>query len=129
MDKLKGKTILTIRLARQAGIDSGILIFLIVVTLFQGLQNGIASSTVFLLFGCIVLAVYSAFIRYPRLLLKEQGFFFGNIYFLYSNIAQINLSEQRVLVIDLKNNKRLYVRIQKENDIEKVVAFFGGYKE
>ncbi len=128
MDKLKGKTKLMIRLVRQANIDTGILIALIALILFQGVQNGIEPLTVFLLSGCIVLAVYSAFIRYPRLLLKEQGFFFGNIYFLYSNIEQINLSEQSVLVIDLKSKKRLFVRIQHAEDIEKVVTFFGGYK-
>ncbi len=129
MDRLKGKTLFAVRLIRQAGIDTGILIALIILMIFQGIQNGIQPFTVFLLSGCIVLAVYSAFIRYPRLLLKEQGFFFGNIYFPYSNIAQINLSEQRVLVIDLKSNKRLFVRIQQPEDIEKVITFFGGYKE
>ncbi|MDG6296656.1 DUF986 family protein [Glaesserella parasuis] len=129
MDRRNGETRLSVPLIRQASLDTGILIALIVLIIVQGVQTGIEPLTVFLLCGCIVLAVYSAFIRYPRLLLKEQGFFFDNFYFLYSHIAQINLADQNILVIDLKNNRRLFIRIKQKEDIERVVNFFGGYKK
>ncbi|WP_373766807.1 DUF986 family protein [Glaesserella sp.] len=128
MDKLKGQTKLTVPLQRQAGLDSGILIGLIVLSIIQGIQIGIEPLTLYLLVTCIILCVYSAFIRFPRLLLKEQGFFFGNIYFDYSKVKQINLAENNILVIDLNNGRRLLVRIKQQDDVEKVVQFFGGYK-
>lgn len=128
MDKLKGQTKLIVSLQRQAGLDSGILIGLIVLSIIQGIQIGIEPLTLYLLVTCIILCVYSAFIRFPRLLLKEQGFFFGNIYFDYSKVKQINLAENNILVIDLNNGRRLLVRIKQQDDVEKVVQFFGGYK-
>ncbi len=128
MDKLKGQTKLTVPLQRQAGLDSGILIGLIVLSIIQGIQIGIEPLTLYLLVTCIILCVYSAFIRFPRLLLKEQGFFFGNIYFDYSKVKQINLAENNILVIDLNSGRRLLVRIKQQDDVEKVVQFFGGYK-
>ncbi|OOH87217.1 hypothetical protein BMT54_10250 [Pasteurellaceae bacterium 15-036681] len=129
MDKLKGETKLAIRLKQQAKLDTGILIGLIVLIIIQSLQTGIEAITLFLLTSCIILAVYSAFIRFPRLLLKPKGFFFGNIYFDYQRVEQINLAEGQILVIDLKGGRRLLVRIQQQQDIEKVVNFFGGYKQ
>ncbi len=129
MDKLKGKTVLTVELKRQAGLDSGILIALIVLIIVQGIQTGIEPLTLYLLATCIILVVYSAFIRFPRLLLKENGFFFGNIYFTYSKVKQINLADNQILVMDLNNGRRLLVRIKKQDDVEKVVSFFGGYKK
>ncbi|WP_373817818.1 DUF986 family protein [Glaesserella sp.] len=129
MDKLKGKTVLTVELKRQAGLDSGILIALIVLIIVQGIQTGIEPLTLYLLGTCIILVVYSAFIRFPRLLLKENGFFFGNIYFTYSKVKQINLADNQILVMDLNNGRRLLVRIKKQDDVEKVVNFFGGYKK
>ncbi len=103
MDKLKGQTKLTVPLQRQAGLDSGILIGLIVLSIIQGIQIGIEPLTLYLLVTCIILCVYSAFIRFPRLLLKEQGFFFGNIYFDYSKVKQINLAENNILALTFLN--------------------------
>lgn len=40
-----------------------------------------------------------------------------------TRFAQINLSKQRMLIIDLKSKKRLFIRIQHPEDIEKVVTF------
>ena len=129
MDKLKGETKLSIRLKQQAKLDTGILIGLIVLIIVQGIQTDIQPMTIFLLASCIVLAVYSAFIRFPRLLLKPQGFFFGNVYVDYQKVEHINLAEGQILVIDLKGGRRLLARIQQQQDIEKVVNFFGGYKQ
>lgn len=127
--KRKGETKLSVQLQRQVKGDAWILIGLIALSIVYGIQNGIAPLTLYLLVFAIILCVYSAFLCAPRLLLKETGFFFGNIFFEYQNIAQINLAEQQILVIDLKSGRRLLVRIQDAEDIKKVVNFFGGYKQ
>ncbi|WGE81308.1 DUF986 family protein [Actinobacillus equuli subsp. haemolyticus] len=129
MPKLKGETKLTVQLQRQVKGDAWILIGLITLTMVYGVQNGIESLTIYLLAFSIILCVYVTFLRSPRLLLKEQGFFFANIFFEYANIHQINLAQSQIIVIDLKSGRRLLVRIQTPEDIEKVVNFFGGYKK
>ncbi|WGE65275.1 DUF986 family protein [Actinobacillus equuli subsp. equuli] len=129
MPNLKGETKLTVQLQRQVKGDAWILIGLITLTMVYGVQNGIESLTIYLLAFSIILCVYVTFLRSPRLLLKEQGFFFANIFFEYANIHQINLAQSQIIVIDLKSGRRLLVRIQTPEDIEKVVNFFGGYKK
>ena len=128
MPKLKGSTKLAVELQRQAGVDVWISVGLIVLTIAQGVQSGIAPFTLFLLALCILLCIYLAFFRSPRLLLKQDGFFFGNLFFDYRNIRQINLADQQILVIDLTSGRRLLVRIKHANDVENVVNFFGGYQ-
>ncbi|WGE69296.1 DUF986 family protein [Actinobacillus equuli subsp. haemolyticus] len=129
MPKLKGETKLTVQLQRQVKGDAWILIGLIALTMVYGVQNGIESLTIYLLAFSIILCVYVTFLRSPRLLLKEQGFFFANVFFEYANINQINLAQSQIIVIDLKSGRRLLVRIQTPEDVEKVVNFFGGYKK
>ncbi|QIW15406.1 hypothetical protein A4G20_03190 [Pasteurellaceae bacterium RH1A] len=129
MDKLKGKTRLSLFLKPQAKADGLILIGLIIITIYQGLQNQIEALPLFLLSFCIILAIYAVFIRRPRLLLKEEGFFFGNVYFRYQAIEQINLAEGNILVIDLKGGRRLLARLAQAQDLEQAVNFFGGYKQ
>ncbi|MCK3654522.1 hypothetical protein A4G19_01670 [Pasteurellaceae bacterium Macca] len=128
MPRLKGQTRLAVELQRQSGIDTWISVGLIVITIIQGIQTGISALTLFLLAFCIILAVYLSFFRSPRLLLKEKGLFFANFYFPYEKIQGVNLSADKILVIDLHKSKRLLVRIKHNEDIEKVVQFFGGYK-
>lgn len=128
MDALKGKTLLKVKLVKQSKTDSLILIALIVLIIYQSL-GGISSLTLYLLVSFILLIIYGAFIRSPVLVLKEKGFFFGNLYFEYTAIHQINLAEENILVIDLTRGKRLLVRIVEQQDRERVVQFFGGYKE
>ncbi|AFU20269.1 DUF986 family protein [Actinobacillus suis] len=129
MPKLKGETKLSVQLQRQVKGDAWILMGLIALTIVYGVQHGIESLTIYLLAFSIILCVYVTFLRSPRLLLKEQGFFFANVFFEYANIHQINLAQSQIIVIDLKSGRRLLVRIQTPEDIEKVVNFFGGYKK
>lgn len=124
-----GETRLTILLQKQAKADSWILIGLFALSLIYGIQNGISAFTLYLLGFAILVTIYLAFLRSPRLLLKQKGFFFGNVFFEYQHIAQINLAENQILVIDMKRGRRLLVRIENKEDVEKVVQFFGGYKK
>lgn len=129
MPKRKGKTYLSIPLQRQAKADVWILAGLIGLAIAQGIQTGIETLTLYLLGFSILLCFYAAFWRTPRLLLKKTGFFFGNLFFEYQHIVQINLANAQILVIDLQSSRRLLVRIQQPDDVEKVVQFFGGYKK
>ncbi|HDR1436442.1 TPA: DUF986 family protein, partial [Pasteurella multocida] len=38
------------------------------------------------------------------------------------------LAENNILVIDMKNGKRLLVHLLTDQDREQVIQFFGGYK-
>ncbi|MGX2956366.1 DUF986 family protein [Ursidibacter arcticus] len=126
--KRNGQTKLAIELQPQAKIDSWILIGLIGLTIAQGLQTGIQPFTLFLLGMSVILVIYSSFLRKPKLLLKERGFFLSAFYIDYQRISQINLADKQKLVIDLSNGRRLFIPIKHLQDVEKVVNFFGGYK-
>ncbi|PJG83023.1 DUF986 family protein [Caviibacterium pharyngocola] len=128
MDKLKGKTKLKVRLKKRAKIDALIFIGLIIIILYQTYAN-ISPITLYLLATAIILSLYMAFIRSPELILKETGFFYENIFIQYEKIDALNLADNHILVIDLKNGKRLIAPLQNPQDQESVVAFFGGYKK
>ncbi|HBO37159.1 MAG TPA: hypothetical protein DD638_00650 [Pasteurellaceae bacterium] len=131
MDLLKGKTKLKVRLKKQAKSDAIIFIVLICLIIYQAQSqiHTLSTFTLFLLATAIILTIYGAFIRAPVLLLKQEGFFYGNIYLGYDRIHQVNLAEGNIIVIDLKSGKRLLVFLITKEDADKVVAFFGGYKE
>ena len=76
----------------------------------------------------VILVIYSSFLRKPKLLLKERGFFLSAFYIDYQRISQINLADKQKLVINLSNGRRLFIPIKHLQDVEKVVNFFGGYK-
>lgn len=128
MDRLKGRTKLTIILKKQKTIDTCLLIGLIILSIGYGIQNQISAFTLYLLSTCVILAVYLAFFRSPRLLLKQEGVFFANIYFNYAKIYQINIAEintnEKVLVIDLHGGRRLLAQPENEEDLQSVVNFF-----
>ncbi|SUC09486.1 DUF986 family protein [Pasteurella canis] len=127
MDFWKGKSLLKLNLKKQAKKDGVIFIVLLIVIIYQT-QASITAVSLYLLATLIILTIYAAFIRSPVLILKQQGFFFGNVYFSYKNIYQINLAEGNILVIDMQSGKRLLVHLLTEKDREQVVEFFGGYK-
>lgn len=124
---LERKTLLKVHLKKQGQKDALIFSLLIGIIIYQTYTN-LSSATLYLLTALILLSVYAAFIRAPMLLLKEKGFFFGNIYFQYADIHQVNLAENNILVIDMKNGKRLLVHLLTDQDREQVIQFFGGYK-
>ncbi|MDU8924000.1 DUF986 family protein [Pasteurellaceae bacterium LIM206] len=131
MDWLKGKTKLKVRLKKQGKTDAIILIILLGLIIYQSFAeiNMMQSFTLFLLATAIILIIYGAFIRSPTLVLKEKGFFFGNLYLEYDKIRQINLANDNIIVIDLKNGRRLLAQLTSQSDTDAVVAFFGGYKD
>ncbi|WP_279572317.1 DUF986 family protein [Volucribacter amazonae] len=108
MDHWQGKTLLKVRLKKRAKMDAMIFIALLLLVIYQSLDN-LTPLSIYLLATIILLTLYAAFIRSPVLLLKPNGFFYGNIFISYAKIHAINVTSDNVLVIDLHSGKRLII--------------------
>ncbi|WP_386690859.1 MULTISPECIES: DUF986 family protein [unclassified Lonepinella] len=128
LDKRQGKTLLKVRLKKRTKLDSLIFVALIGIIIWQT-EGKIAPDTLYLLTFLILLSLYIAFFRSPMLILKPNGFFFENFFIEFAKIQQINLADDFKLVFDLTNGKRLVAQLTEQSDVEKVVQFFGGYKQ
>ncbi|MCE0827694.1 DUF986 family protein [Buttiauxella ferragutiae] len=119
MDKLKGKTLLKITLLRRNRIDSTIFVGLVAILIYNNVTTHGTPLTTWLLSALALLAIYISWIRQPKLLFKTEGFFFANVWILYSRIKEMNLSEDGVLVIQLEQ-RRLLIRVKNIDDLEKI---------
>ncbi len=63
--------------------------------------------------------VYIFWIRTPRIIFKQRGFFFANVWIEYNRIKEMNLSEDGVLVMQLEQ-RRLLIRVRNIDDLEKI---------
>ncbi len=108
------------------------MIGLIILSISYGVQNQIQPFTLYLLATCIILSVYLTFFRSPRLLLKQHGFFFANVFFNYNKIYQVNIAEgkadEKILVIDLHSGRRLLAYVENAEDLQQVVDFLAVIK-
>ncbi|WP_439239397.1 DUF986 family protein [Lonepinella sp. BR2919] len=128
LDKRQGKTLLKVRLKKRTKLDSLIFVALIGIIIWQT-EGKIAPDTLYLLTFLILLSLYIAFFRSPMLILKPNGFFFENFFIEFAKIQQINLADDFKLVFDLTNGKRLVAQLTEQSDVEKIIQFFGGYKQ
>ncbi|OAT26214.1 putative membrane protein [Buttiauxella ferragutiae ATCC 51602] len=119
MDKLKGKTLLKITLLRRNRIDSTIFVGLVAILIYNNVTTHGTPLTTWLLSALALLAIYISWIRQPKLLFKREGFFFANVWILYSRIKEMNLSEDGVLVMQLEQ-RRLLIRVKNIDDLEKI---------
>ncbi|KFC81494.1 DUF986 family protein [Buttiauxella agrestis] len=119
MDKLKGKTLLKITLLRRNRIDSSIFVGLVVILIYNNVTTNGTALTTWLLSALALLAIYISWIRQPKLLFKSEGFFFANVWILYSRIKEMNLSEDGVLVMQLEQ-RRLLIRVKDIDDLERI---------
>ncbi len=119
MDKLKGKTRLTITLLRRNRIDSTIFVFLVGILIYNNVTTNGTAITTWLLSVLALIAVYLSWIRKPKLLFKNDGFFFAGVWIRYSRIKEMNLSEDGVLVMQLEQ-RRLLIRVRNIEDLEKI---------
>ncbi len=62
---------------------------------------------------------YIFWIRTPRIIFKQRGFFFANVWIEYNRIKEMNLSEDGVLVMQLEQ-RRLLIRVHNIDDLEKI---------
>ncbi|MFD0966452.1 DUF986 family protein [Seminibacterium arietis] len=123
MNWLKGKTLLKVRLKKHTKIDALIFIGLIAISIYQT-ETQIQPFTLYLLAVAITLSIYIGFIRTPHCLFKKSGLFFENFFIQYNKIAKITYTEKGILLIVLKNNKKITIPIQNSKDMTKVINFF-----
>lgn len=125
LDRLNGETRLSVNLQRQS-LDGWILFGLILLTVAQGMSEGIRSFTLFLFAVAIALALYAVLVREPRWLFKTNGFYLNGIFIDYRKIRAVNQSEFKgkpVFVIDLTNGKRLFARLKSQEDSASIIQF------
>ena len=127
IDRAKGKTRLKVRLKKRAKLDSLIFVALIGIIIWQS-EGQIAPFTVYLLGFLILLSCYTAFFRTPTLVMKNEGFFFENLFVSFDKVQAVNLANDYKLVFDLKNGKRLVACLTNQEDTDAVVTLLGGYK-
>ncbi len=120
---LKGKTKLKIGLRRQSRIDGLIFIGLVLILVYQNINNNGTVITTTLLLILIAMAAYLAYIRRPKIIFKQEGFFYANVFIRYTRIKNMNLSEDGYLVIDLEQ-RRLLIQVQQLDDLETIYNFF-----
>ncbi|WP_036769755.1 DUF986 family protein [Photorhabdus australis] len=119
---LKGKTYLQIKLKRKHRIDAFIFIILILIVVYNNITSHGSRLTTYLLLFTILVTIYIAYIRSPKLLFKSNGFFYVNTFISYDQIKTINLSEDGILVIGLEN-KKLYISVYQLDDLERIYKF------
>ncbi|MFP1728536.1 DUF986 family protein [Lonsdalea quercina] len=122
MDRRKGPTRLRILLRRHSHLDAVIYTGLIGILIYKNITGLGTIITTILLFSLLLMVIYLFFIRHPKLLFKQQGFFYENIYIPYARIKNINLSEDGVLIISLEK-KALKISVRELDDLERIYNF------
>ncbi|MEJ5065313.1 DUF986 family protein [Erwinia sp. MYb375] len=119
MDRLQGPTRLKVLLQRRNKLDSLIFIVLLGILLYKNVSDQGPQLTTLLLMALGALTAWLFWIRAPKLLLKQHGFFYANVFIPWGRISAINLSEDGVLVIALEN-RRLLIHVRQLDDLEKI---------
>ena len=119
MPRRNGPTLLAIPLLRRSRVDSIIFIGLIAILIYNNVTSHGAIITTWLLCALALMGFYIFWIRVPKILFKQDGFFFANVWIEYNRIKAMNLSEDGVLVMQLEQ-RRLLVRVKNIDDLEKI---------
>ncbi|AIR67827.1 DUF986 family protein [Dickeya fangzhongdai] len=122
MDRRQGQTRLKVRLRRAHRLDALIFSLLVAILIYKNVTTHGSPFTTLLLFSLILMAIYLTLIRYPKLLFKDQGFFYANTYIAYHRIKNMNLSEDGILVVELEKS-RLLIAVNELDDLEKIYHF------
>ncbi|MBP6121379.1 MULTISPECIES: DUF986 family protein [Providencia] len=124
---LKGKTLLKINLKRKHRVDAIIFIVLICIVIYTNIIRHGSSLTTYLLMITILMAIYLAFIRKPKLFFKQDGFYFANTFILYNRIKTMNLSEDGILIIGLEQ-KKINMQVTHLDDLQRIYEFLINHK-
>ncbi|HCT5821641.1 TPA: DUF986 domain-containing protein [Citrobacter sedlakii] len=119
MPRRNGPTLLAIPLLRRGRVDSVIFIGLLAILIYNNVTSHGAILTTWLLCALALMGFYIFWIRAPRIIFKQQGFFFANVWVEYNRIKEMNLSEDGVLVMQLEQ-RRLLIRVRNIDDLEKI---------
>ncbi|HBO22907.1 MULTISPECIES: DUF986 family protein [unclassified Providencia] len=124
---LKGKTLLKINLKRKHRVDAIIFIVLICIVIYTNIIRHGSLLTTYLLMITILMSIYLAFIRRPKLFFKQTGFYFANTFILYDRIKTMNLSEDGILIIGLEQ-KKIHIQAMHLDDFQRIYDFFINHK-
>ena len=119
MPRRNGLTLLTVALLPRSRVDSVIFIGLVAILIYNNVASHGAQFTTWLLCALILMGLYLFWIRTPKIIFKQKGFFFANVWIEYNRIKEMNLSEDGVLVMQLEQ-RRLLVRVRNIDDLEKI---------
>ncbi|WP_342324967.1 DUF986 family protein [Kosakonia sp. BYX6] len=119
MPRRNGETLLSVPLLRRSRTDGAIFVGLLVILIYNNTANGGSALTMWLLSALALLGIYLFWIRAPKIIFKQQGFFFANVWIEYTRIKEMNLSEDGVLVMQLEQ-RRLLIRVRNIDDLEKI---------
>lgn len=119
MPRRQGASLLTVPLLRRSRTDGAIFVGLLAILIYNNTINGGSPLTLWLLSVLALLGIYLFWIRAPKIIFKERGFFFANVWIEYNRIKEMNLSEDGVLVMQLEQ-RRLLIRVRNIDDLEKI---------
>lgn len=119
MPRRNGPTLLSIALLRRGRVDSVIFVGLVAILIYNNVTSHGAQMTTWLLSALALMGFYIFWIRTPRIIFKQRGFFFANVWIEYNRIKEMNLSEDGVLVMQLEQ-RRLLIRVRNIDDLEKI---------
>lgn len=124
---LKGKTLLKVNLKRKHRADAIIFIVLICIVIYTNISRHGSMLTTYLLMVTILMAVYLAFIRTPKLFFKQKGFYFANTFILFDRIKTMNLSEDGILIVGLEH-KKIHIQVSQLDDLQRIYEFLINHK-
>lgn len=124
---LKGKTLLKVNLKRKHRADAIIFIVLICIVIYTNISRHGSMLTTYLLMVTILMAVYLAFIRTPKLFFKQKGFYFANTFILFDRIKTMNLSEDCILIVGLEH-KKIHIQVSQLDDLQRIYEFLINHK-
>ena len=119
LPRRRGPTRLRVALHRRHLIDSGIFIVLLLILLWNNIQQHGTPLTTTLLMVLCFMAVWLFWLRSPQLLMKNEGMFFAGVWIDYRRIQSMNLSEDGILAMQLEQ-RRLLIAVQQLDYLEKI---------
>ncbi|ACR68899.1 DUF986 domain-containing protein [Edwardsiella ictaluri] len=122
MPRQRSATLLRVNLKRRNKADSLIFIGLLAILVYRNISDQGAPFTTWLLATLMVVAIYIFYLRWPKLLFKQQGFYYGNVFIDYARIRGMNLSEDGFLVIDLEK-RRLLIQVANLDSLDEIFKF------
>lgn len=119
MPRRNGPTLLAVPLPRRGRVDSVIFVGLVAILIYNNVTSHGAQITTWLLCALALMGFYIFCVRAPRIIFKQKGFFFANVWIEYNRIKEMNLSEDGVLVMKLEQ-RRLLIRVRNIDDLERI---------
>ena len=109
---------MSVALLPRSRVDSVIFLGLIAILIYNNITSHGAQFTTWLLCALVLMGLYLFWIRTPKIIFKQKGFFFANVWIEYNRIKEMNLSEDGVLVMQFWTSKITGSRTEISDDLE-----------